>query len=521
MSRGQKLYCAFVDYKKAFDTVWRNGLWNKLINSNVNSRILTVIQNLYKSAKSCVEVNGDRSPLFACSIGVRQGENLSPFLFNIFLNDLSDFMQSEGFEGLRNLDMLSNTRFYRELGLHVKMFLLLYADDTIIVADDQKGLQKGLNCLEQYCNVWKLSVNISKTKVLIFSRGKCRNNINFIFKNEPVEIVTEYTYLGIVLNYNGKFSVAIKRRHDQASKAMFAIIGQCRKLDLPCDTALELFDRIVVPIMLYGCEVWGFGNIDILERLQLKFCKILLKLGKRTPSCMIYNELGRYPIAISIKSRMLSYWAKLTVCKVTKWCSILYQIIYGLVTEGYISSDWCNFVKDILDKTGNSFLWLQQRQIDPKWLKDNVNQILKDQFKQSLNEMIYENPKCLTYRCFANEHSYKGYLNELCPSKSLAIMNFRMGNTKLPAVKGRLFDLDVDRWKCNLCDMNDIGDELHYVLKCPHFSRYRRKNLPSVVYSTVNTLNFSRAMNPTNLTELSQLASLCKVIIDAFKNGHI
>jgi hypothetical protein len=73
--------------------------------------------------------------------------------------------------------------------------------------------------------------------------------------------------------------------------------------------ALYLND-LVKPVLLYGCELWGYGNCDIIERVHLKFCKMLLHMKSSTPSFMVYGELGRYPLTIDIKICMVSYWAK-------------------------------------------------------------------------------------------------------------------------------------------------------------------------------------------------------------------
>jgi hypothetical protein len=68
-------------------------------------------------------------------------------------------------------------------------------------------------------------------------------------------------------------------------------------------------------ILLYGCEVWGFGKNEVLERVHLKFCKIHLNLKSSTPNYMVYGELGRYPIDIDIKVRTISYWDNLMLLK--------------------------------------------------------------------------------------------------------------------------------------------------------------------------------------------------------------
>ena len=86
MSKKKKIFCAFVDFKKAFDMVWRSGLWIKLISSGITGKLFNVIKNMYQDIKSGVMVNGDKSP------GVRQGESLSPLLFALFLNDRETFV---------------------------------------------------------------------------------------------------------------------------------------------------------------------------------------------------------------------------------------------------------------------------------------------------------------------------------------------------------------------------------------------------------------------------------------------
>ena len=166
----KQLFCAFVDYSKAFDFVDRTYLWQKLLNSNVNGKVLNVVRNMYKNAKSHVSVNNILSDSFPCQVGVRQGENLSPLLFAIYLNDFKTFL-SEKYIGLTRIsESISN-----ELNLYLKIFCLLYADDTLVLAESAAQLQKALNGLNMYCNKWALKVNLDKTKVIFFSRGKSEN----------------------------------------------------------------------------------------------------------------------------------------------------------------------------------------------------------------------------------------------------------------------------------------------------------------------------------------------------------
>ena len=92
---------------------------------------------------------------------------------------------------------------------------------------------------------------------------------------------------------------------------MYDILGKGRTHNLTISCQLDFFDKIITPMVMYGSEVWGFENIDVLEKVHLKFCKMLLNLKNSTPNFMIYGELGRYPLQLNVKMRMISFWSKL------------------------------------------------------------------------------------------------------------------------------------------------------------------------------------------------------------------
>jgi hypothetical protein len=88
---------------KAFDTVWRAGLWHKMLLNNINGKMYDVIFNMYCNIKSCIVFNKCKSDYFTCDNGIRQGENLSPFLFSLFLNDLETFLEAKNVTGLESI----------------------------------------------------------------------------------------------------------------------------------------------------------------------------------------------------------------------------------------------------------------------------------------------------------------------------------------------------------------------------------------------------------------------------------
>ena len=90
-----------VDFKQTFDTVLRDGLWYKLDYNGINGKCLNLMKNMYANIKSRIKNKEGLSLFFTCCNGVRQGENLSPFLFTMFLNDLDHYFNSKKTPGIR------------------------------------------------------------------------------------------------------------------------------------------------------------------------------------------------------------------------------------------------------------------------------------------------------------------------------------------------------------------------------------------------------------------------------------
>ena len=139
--------------------------------------------------------------------GVRQGENWYSFLFSNFLSDLEDY-----FEELNALPLSTITeKIQNTLHTFIQIFVLLYGDDTVIFSESLEGMQKALDIFQEYCNLWKLSVNSSKTKVIVFSKRKGRQNYIVKLNGAELEIVDSLSYLGIVFKYSGNIFDARKK----------------------------------------------------------------------------------------------------------------------------------------------------------------------------------------------------------------------------------------------------------------------------------------------------------------------
>ena len=101
------------------------------------------------------------------------------------------------------------------------MALLLYADDVILLSDSSTGLQNALDVMQNYSNRWKLKINVTKSKILVFKKGGCRANERWIYGNAEIQQTNSIPYLRIVFTQGGAMTTGQKTLSEQALKATF------------------------------------------------------------------------------------------------------------------------------------------------------------------------------------------------------------------------------------------------------------------------------------------------------------
>ena len=151
----------------------------------------------------------------------------------------------------------------------LNLFLTMYADDMVLLAETPEGLQKLLDSLSKYTHQWDLTLNINKTKVVVFRNvGKLRDNEKWYYNGCQLESVTEFNYLGILFFYNGKFSRTQRRAAEQGCKVLFSILNVCNKNYFNIETMLSVFDTYVNTVLSYGSEVWGIHPDQDIEKIR-------------------------------------------------------------------------------------------------------------------------------------------------------------------------------------------------------------------------------------------------------------
>ena len=312
------LYVCFVDFKKAYDSVWRQALLYKLLRLNINGLFFNILKSMYGNNEMCVRVsNSHRSHFFTSNVGVRQGDAISPILFNLYVSDFQSYM----YIGFDTDAPLLDTSFVN---------CLMYADGLVLISRSEVGLQGLIYKLGDYCNRWRMEVNTDKTKIIKFSgHGHCCKT-TFFYGEKLIENVINYKYLGLVFNAAGTWSNATDNLSTRGLKALFSLkrhtcicIG-----NIKARLGMKLFDQMIKPILCYASEIRsacdlanrkfrtgdGFAkyldNINI-EKVHVKFCKFILEVNKRAVNLVVKGELGRFPVSFSCIMQAFKYWCHL------------------------------------------------------------------------------------------------------------------------------------------------------------------------------------------------------------------
>ena len=256
---------------------------------------------------------------------------------------------------------------------------------------------------------------------------------------------------------------------------------------------------------MYGCEVWGFSNLETIERAHTKFCKSLLHLRRSSANYFCYGELGRRPLKTLIMARIIKYWLKLTTVKKDTLMYKVYKFMYG-ATENNTAVNWATSVKHLLGNLGFYDVWLQQGVGDVNKFMMICKQRLNDQYLQEWNNIVDNSGDGTLYKHIKRELVYSEYLNIINIAKyRYSFARFVTRNHKLTIIterwaRGRPYPERV----CPEC--NILDDEFHCVLECTKYLDWRRKYIKKYYYRRPSMLKFVQLLTSADKKTIQGLA---------------
>jgi hypothetical protein len=472
----KKLYGVFVDFERAFPSVRHWKLFNKLTTTGISSKLVRIIEALYAIASMRIKTAlGFTDPILVTE-GLLQGEQLSPLLFCIFISDMEEYFLEQGCTGV-------------EINEKLRVLVLLYADDLILLGDTPEDLQRKLDTLHQYCMGKGLKVNIKKTKVVVFRKGgRLPESLKFNYNNEPLEIVNSYVYLGVCMSSSGLFHKAADQMCGKARQKS-GIIRTMLSKGRPnsWDTVTKLFDSCVMPTLLYASPVWSLRYLDRLERVHMKFFKDTLYLPRNTPGHLLRYELGRTSIIVETFRRLMQFWGKILrtdESRILKLCymELLHERNTGLALHKY---NWASQLQSILGSIGYSQVWRSQSY---ETLVENFGGMVERLREKTLAEdwtKVQDSQFNNWYSSVKDYNEPAFYLQlRTSISKMRMVARFRLYSTKYSkfsvytAQGTHVFQSEPDS-VCTLCNLGEPETPAHFLWHCPIYNKHREKYLRS------------------------------------------
>jgi hypothetical protein len=468
--KGKKLYCVFVDLRKAFDSVPRCALLFKLAKMGIRGNIFSVIQNMYANSTCQLKLNSKLSNKINIGKGTEQGHTLSPELFKSYMQDVSPLLN------FGNIPLLGDTLLSH----------LLWADDLVLMALDLVTAQRLFNTFVDYCKEWGLEVNESKTNLVIFNKKSLKENKEVVYMGTTViKTIESYTYLGLNLHMNGSMTTTVNALRVKAMRAMYALRKFIERECLSFKSLKNLFSSLIKPILSYGAAIWGplqpvstalvktltnrgVGDADLIklvakiardppETVQLKYIKWALGVHKYASNIGCWGDSGTLPIVDFNTRQALKYLKRL---------------------EGMDG----NFLvkKALEDQITHNLSWYSAINCIRSNLGENINikEPLYDTFKSAWNLAAQKQTKLDFYRklkpAFAS--SPEGYLAGISDyNHRSTITRLRISSHHLAIETGRYEGKDRKDRICMTCALGEVDSEDHFISSCCSVKSERSK----------------------------------------------
>lgn len=483
-----KLYSIMIDFRRSFDSIPHNLLWIHLHKIGVSAKIIRILSHFYQNAHLKINVRGTLSNSADITEGVLQGEILSPLLFILYLSDIDDFFRAKGFDGVWIND-------------HTDVIVLLYADDLILFAHSPLDLRCKLTALNEYCEMKGLTVNVDKTKVMIFKKGGGKlkkSEQNFMYDDKSLEIVNTFEYLGTTISSSSLGLNATNSAISKTRKAMGVLLSTLNRAKIDSwDSRIKLFDTTILSMLLYGVPTWGLRYMEELEVIQTDFFKRLLSLPRNTPHCIVRLECGATHIALKVLSltwKFVIRILKMENDRLPKMCFLRMQNSHSHISNP--KYNWVCQLEKLLCVI--DFSWIVKVTDPDVWIL-NENKAT-NLYANYLRALDYERAvNCNALQLRFQYFDVIPFSNFRCPPNICKVLaQLRMSSKYICKLTFSKHTFTIDpREICTICNLNETETLEHIILKCPQYLPFRNHFINSI---------------KTTQTNISEKELLCEIL---------
>ena len=448
-SSRKPLYLAFLDLSKAFDRVWRDGLFALLWENGIKGKCWRLLRKMYEKVENKVIFGDFESDWFDQEFGLKQGCVLSPTLFSILMTDLANMLENSSI-GANISSKLINC--------------LLFADDVVLIAESPEELQELLNISNAFANKWNLKFNPKKSKILITSK-KINKEGTWKLGNEPIEETGEYKYLGYFINRSLKSNFHVnsflKEKADKQLNCLIRLLGEHSDFNR-INFGESLWNSVMRPSLTHACPVWmplSETCKQALESWQYRAAKIVIKTRMNIPKAALLLELGWEPILDFINRQKVSYYKRLLELPDNRLCKSVFN---EMVRKGDSFWNYKEHVSSLINQPDVNF-------------GINIKEFNKLYGSQARDKLLMEvsSKSSLDFyqQCFVSlgKQNYLNNHNDLYASR-LKLLS----RTKTIPLQKYLFRMHLSAHsKCLLCNNGEDEDLAHFLLNCPVLSSVR------------------------------------------------
>jgi len=255
-------YLLFVDFKAAYDSINRDKLWEVMESLGIPAKLTRLIKSCTYNSKSKISFGGELSEEFQVTTGLRQGDALSPALFNIALESVMRTVISQA----KGIEIKDNRH----------LTAVAYADDIVLLAETVDDLKYTTDILLKEGKKIGLKINETKTKYMIVSRQNHRSD-SLKVNEYTFERVGNFKYLGADINEDANSHEEVKRRLIAANRCYYGLLPLFKSKLLSRKSKVTLYKVLVRPIALYASSTWATTKSDE-KKLEVFERKILRKI---------------------------------------------------------------------------------------------------------------------------------------------------------------------------------------------------------------------------------------------------